>query len=894
MATYSQDDIINAVFRVISPTGELGTCFLSHTHENHFYFLTAYHVVADSADGEPIQIQINDEQYPAKLLQYFSEHDVAILHAVDLPLIIKPLLLSSDIQQNSAFMTYGFPAGIDTNLYRGLINVPVRGKTSYEISFDSDPRLHLNGLSGAPVYNEQYEVVGIMITHNRRQLQSGTISPCKAFKNLIDYSINQKIMKCYVVLSDTERNLGEGAYGKLNTVAEEARQGIDRAIDMTFVYASDVFESDDSYAEAIKNLCRSEIALFDLTNYEPAIMFLLGVRSVVRKGITIASVGGSFSIGDVIELPFNIKEVNLVSHSEKQFEEGIRNASLDPNHLLRERIRQGIREYQSPHYSDLPTFDVIRHLPEGHRTFIDYRESLLVLCSYSRPYQERNWARHVKRDFARQRILENQDRDFNVRRILDFTSEGRLISHMMYENIRRMDLCIVDWTEWRPNVFFEMGIRLSVRESGTYLIAEDKHIELVAKILDGASDEDLKTFLGDAGDELLIKRIRTCPMQCQQLIKFFKPNLYKCKPGQKSPYEYILREHGNIQQNVASYQQQEYALGGQTFHFITNFIDLSIESSAKPVYSELIASAELYEVDERKGIPSVLYPSNARLKLQAEQATKERFLAAWYYINNHYTREEIEQTEELLEAYWDIHDKLKGNYLSADELKKVLKYTIRPRIKTTFAGIDDLLDTTKNLKQSSRAKREDKNFEGAIKDLKLAIQLLLDYGGDISHPGIKKELADCYGSTGGIYRRQGNYLEAIEMYRNGLDYEENDSYNLSNYRVLSILNEPSIFKTLRDKLSKDRIELRKQTQGDRKNQWWAWADMGMFALLNDDLDEALEAYAMFKKTGARPQDYNSTIDVLKELGEKIKLVDENIAQLIQKAIEYLEDDNNRA
>jgi hypothetical protein len=267
-----------------------------------------------------------------------------------------------------------------------------------------------------------------------------------------------------------------------------------------------------------------------------------------------------------------------------------------------------------------------------------------------------------------------------------------------------MDLCIVDWTDWRPNVFFEMGIRMSIRDSGTYIIAEDKHIDLVEKIVANESDEALLTFLDDAGDMGLIQRIRGCKEQCQALIRFFSPNIYKCQAWQNEPYEQILREHGSIQENVAYYQQRQYAQSSDTFDYITTFIDLTIESSSTPVYVELLASAELYDVDESKGIPSVLYPGNEELRKQAESATIERFWATWYYITNRYKLDEIEQDENLLEAYWDVRNKLET--FMNDVFKDISKPAVRPIVKTSFKDMDDLLKTITNFKQSARAKRE--------------------------------------------------------------------------------------------------------------------------------------------------------------------------------------------
>jgi hypothetical protein len=48
-----------------------------------------------------------------------------------------------------------------------------------------------------------------------------------------------------------------------------------------------------------------------------------------------------------------------------------------------------------------------------------------------------------------------------LRRVSDYPSP-LLVADRLYELIRFSGLCLVDWSEWRPNVFFEMGVRLAV------------------------------------------------------------------------------------------------------------------------------------------------------------------------------------------------------------------------------------------------------------------------------------------------------------------------------------------------------------------------------------------------------------------------------------------------
>ena len=47
--------------------------------------------------------------------------------------------------------------------------------------------------------------------------------------------------------------------------------------------------------------------------------------------------------------------------------------------------------------------------------------------------------------------------------MLDLRSP-RLVGQALYEQVRWSSWCLVDLTEWRPNVFFELGVRLACSE----------------------------------------------------------------------------------------------------------------------------------------------------------------------------------------------------------------------------------------------------------------------------------------------------------------------------------------------------------------------------------------------------------------------------------------------
>ena len=120
------------------------------------------------------------------------------------------------------------------------------------------------------------------------------------------------------------------------------------------------FGSEASLARAIDVLCRSELAIFDSTGLEPGVLFLLGIRAVARRGVTVSSIGGAHTIGAELALPFNLQLLNLSAHSASQEEAG---EGLRPWDLLGGKIQSGYRELANlPHYLDLPAYESVRQI----------------------------------------------------------------------------------------------------------------------------------------------------------------------------------------------------------------------------------------------------------------------------------------------------------------------------------------------------------------------------------------------------------------------------------------------------------------------------------------------------------------------------------------------------
>jgi hypothetical protein len=175
------------------------------------------------------------------------------------------------------------------------------------------------------------------------------------------------------------------------------------------------------------------------------------------------------------------------------------------------------------------------------------------------------------------------------------------------------------------------------------------------------------------------------------------------------------------------------------------------------------------------------------------------------------------------------------------------------------------------------------DYAGAIEDQLAAVSRAQDALGrveeDSSVPADERKecahrLSDYWGRLGGIYRRDGQVTEGIAAYGHGKEIEQryqlDDSYNRTNWIVLTLLQDPAQLGAL-DKEINEAIDLiEAQVQGPRRDQWWAWADLGLVCQLGGRVREADEAYEQFRQAGARPADYESVLPVLKQLQAKFE------------------------
>lgn len=218
--------------------------------------------------------------------------------------------------------------------------------------------------------------------------------------------------------------------------------------------AQDAICSKAAIRDAVRALCSADILIADVTDFDPSVMLMLGIRAAVRRGVTIACTTGELSARLVENLPFNLRELNLVSfHKEDEGHEGLVAA-----------IIAGVKQSGvSTRYLDLPVYDYVREEADVDPQYV----------LFLRPYEQYD-DDGARRLYVHDRILKGLklNQDARVEAIIDQTSP-RLAEQRLYEAIRHWNTCVVDLTWWRPNVLFELGVRLAVRRATTFTLIDE-------------------------------------------------------------------------------------------------------------------------------------------------------------------------------------------------------------------------------------------------------------------------------------------------------------------------------------------------------------------------------------------------------------------------------------
>jgi tetratricopeptide (TPR) repeat protein len=208
------------------------------------------------------------------------------------------------------------------------------------------------------------------------------------------------------------------------------------------------------------------------------------------------------------------------------------------------------------------------------------------------------------------------------------------------------------------------------------------------------------------------------------------------------------------------------------------------------------------------------------------------------------------------------------------------------------------LDEARGLKKKATALRNRGQYERAQNTLDEAVRLLSTLLKERELPvreakDIRAELADTFGMKGGVFRRAGDLSAALAAYQEGRKVEEIDqesTYNLSNVIGLTVTqkgespNDP----ILRKDLARAIEHIEREIAGPRRDEWWAWSDLGQFYLLNNEPDKARSCYSDGRKqAGPTAEEIKRHVAILEELSERTAATAPEIAANIRTQITEL-------
>ena len=243
----------------------------------------------------------------------------------------------------------------------------------------------------------------------------------------------------------------------------------------------------------------------------------------------------------------------------------------------------------------------------------------------------------------------------------------QLVEQRLYAAIRCTKVCIADWTGWRPNVFFEIGVRLAVSPYDPVMVF----------------CTEKSPHWDDKKSEWPFRRDQSIPA----LEDFFKPTKFHL--GDVSP----LKDRLDLfDENQPSRGTEAKLSPGRTYRLVAESVERRYEPGGQSVEDLLLSEAKAIAgpaVADSGGLTGLFADTLAE---QVRRAAIELELAAWYYLDGRYTL-----TQLLSEQKLDLKDdRLQALKRVGREIKNRLgrkppeEYqAIRRKVEDVLATIED-------------------------------------------------------------------------------------------------------------------------------------------------------------------------------------------------------------
>ncbi len=415
---------------------------------------------------------------------------------------------------------------------------------------------------------------------------------------------------------------------------DRRRFDADREVSISEVAVAEAYRSWEALDRAVRAMCWADIAVFDVSGFEPGVMMLLGIRAAVRRGVSLCCLWQEEESAIVPQLPFNIQNLSWSSWSSK--------TSGDYPNRLAELIKTGLEELDDlPHYLDLPAFDSLRILGTSSKSArpITREEKVLVLCPFASEYREHNFEL-----FIRPELKGILGEGTKIERLGDDRSP-RVVYQKLYEAIRRTEMCIADWTRYRANVFLELGVRLAISNLGAVQILEDPD----------SREEDV-----DSEDRPEDITLRELPGHVRDMEALFRPITYRCLDGDTEPYKMMLDVFEASKHDVGGLSTDHQ----RVYRTVVDAVEGS-HPGQEPVHAYLSRTADLLQGRDQQseGVSQVLFVESKTMKREAEAAARELRVAAWLYLEHRLDAAESAEPE-LIREYLKLGDLVAGQLIA--------------------------------------------------------------------------------------------------------------------------------------------------------------------------------------------------------------------------------------
>jgi tetratricopeptide (TPR) repeat protein len=638
----------------------------------------------------------------------------------------------------------------------------------------------------------------------------------------------------------------------------------------------DAFGSPQGLDTAVRAIAEADLVVFDVTDFEPAIMLLVGIRSACRRWLTVCSHGAGWVEGQPLGLPFNLQDLNINSHTPRASRVG-----PDPvvDRFVR-RVETGfLQAATQPRYLDLPGYDALRQLGPHYTasSTIDPSERILVLCAYTDSFFS-NWQFVSSR--LKQALWLKKKYKPEIERIIDYGTP-QLIRQSIYEQVRRTAACVVDWSEFSASVFLELGVRLAVSEWGAIQVIDDRYLPGGARASKLAQVDLMRRLLD--------------PM----------------------PYKYRAEASDALERVVDVLLQRSPNLDAEAnynrIHRSLLPVIETVQPTQPPVVEELRRRADSLHHPQmsRVGAPQILFHGSDLAKKDSERTALELRIAAWLYLEHRVPLVKLNEDEQLFKSYrelgrsaidalYDLGDNesldLATHIEDRLDLKSPLEKSIGQEAARSFRKKGDALRKAGREEAAMKAYRSGLDALNEAHELmKAQDEMLRATSPPLSRDAAPalRELIEIYGAIGGMQQRLGAFDKSLASYAEGAILEEKfrvpTTYNRLNAVKYSLTTGSDTLGSLKTRIQAiaDFIDTTLRADKSLSDLGWAWADLGDCLALLGRTEEAARAYATFIAR-AEIKSPERTLDVLKEITAKLQSKGDPDAPRLAMSIDTLQ------